>query len=430
MNHFEYRNGVLYAEDVSLERLAAEVGTPFYCYSTATLERHYNVFADAFSDVRAKICYGVKANSNLAVIRTLAAAGAGADIVSEGELRLALAAGVPADRIVFSGVGKSKSEMAQALDAGIYQFNVESEPELEALSEVASSKGMEAAVAIRVNPDVDAKTHAKISTGKAENKFGIPWSRIRQVYGQAANLPGIRIVGVDVHIGSQITDLAPFEAAYKRIAELALALRQDGHNIERLDLGGGLGIPYRDDVGAPPLPVEYAEMVKRTVGYLDCELVFEPGRMLVGNAGVLVSRIIYMKTGETRTFAIVDAAMNDLLRPSLYEAYHHILPLHEAESDVPLTPVDFVGPICESGDTFAVERPMPPLADGDLVAICSSGAYGAVMSSTYNARPLAPEVLVKKDQYAVVRERPDYEAMMAQHKLPGWFDGPPQDGAA
>jgi len=422
MNHFEYRNGVLHAEDVSLERLATEVGTPFYCYSTATLLRHYRVFAEAFADVDAKVCYGVKANSNLAVIRTLAEAGAGADIVSEGELRLARAASVPAERIVFSGVGKTRREMALALDAGIYQFNVESEPELEALSEVAVSKGVEAAVTIRVNPDVDARTHAKISTGKAENKFGIPWGRIRQVYGQAANLPGIRIVGVDVHIGSQITELGPFEAAYRRIADLVVALRSDGHNIERIDLGGGLGIPYRADVNAPPLPLEYAEMVKRVVGHLGCELLFEPGRLLVGNAGVLVSRVIYMKTGETRTFAIIDAAMNDLLRPSLYEAYHHILPLREAAANAPLTPVDFVGPICESGDTLAVQRPMPPLAAGDLVAICSSGAYGAVMSSTYNARPLAPEVLVKGDRYAIVRERPNYEAMMAQNKLPDWLD--------
>jgi diaminopimelate decarboxylase len=425
MNHFEYRDGALFAEDVALARIAEAVGTPFYCYSTATLQRHYQIFAEAFDGVPAKICYGVKANSNLAVVGTLAAMGAGADVVSEGELRLALAAGVPAGRIVYSGVGKTKGELAFALEAGIYQINVESEPELEALSEVASSKGLEAPITIRVNPDVDAKTHAKISTGRAENKFGIPWGRVREVYKRAAAMPGIRIVGIDMHIGSQITDLGPFEQAYRRMADMAETLRTDGHAIERLDLGGGLGIPYEESNTAPPLPLEYGAMAKRVLGHLGCELILEPGRMLVGNAGVLVSSVIYMKEGENRSFAILDAAMNDLLRPSLYGAYHNILPLRQAAANVAWKPVDFVGPICETGDTFAEQRSAPPLAAGDLVAICTSGAYGAVMSSTYNARPLIPEVLVKGDRFSVVRKRPSYDDMLAQNEMPDWLEEQP-----
>ena len=433
MNHFEYRDGEFAAEAVPLSRIAKAVGTPFYCYSTATLERHYRAFADAFADVPARVCYALKANSNLAVIRTLGALGAGADVVSEGELRRALAAAIPPERIVFAGVGKTREELAFALEQGIYQFNVESEPELEVLAEIAAAHGVVAPVAVRVNPDVDARTHAKISTGKAENKFGIPVDRAPEVYRRAADMPGLDVVGVAVHIGSQITDLAPFESAYGRVVELVETLRADGHDIPRLDLGGGLGIPYFGTEGAPPLPVEYAAMVKRVTRALGCELVLEPGRVLVGNAGVLVSRVIYVKCGAARTFVVMDAAMNDLLRPSLYEAYHHIRPVREAPPDAPLSVVDFVGPICETGDTLAEQRPMPPLAAGDLIAVCTAGAYGAVMASTYNTRPLAPEVLVKGDEFAVVRPRPSLDEIIGRDVLPAWLDeraAVPDRGAA
>ena len=426
MNHFQYQGGELHAEQVPLSRIAAHVGTPFYCYSTATLERHYRVFSGAFAGSDALVCFSVKANSNLAVIGTLARLGAGADVVSEGELRRALAAGVPAQKIVFSGVGKTRAEMAFALEAGILQFNVESEAELLVLSEVASARRQVAPISFRVNPDVDAKTHAKIATGKAENKFGIPWTQARAIYAEAARLPGIRVVGVDVHIGSQLTELAPFEAAFRRVAELVEALRADGHAIRRLDLGGGLGIPYDASTNeAPPPPDDYAGMIRRVVGHLGCELVLEPGRLLVGNAGILVTQVIYVKAAEKKSFIILDAAMNDLIRPSLYDAWHDIVPVRQAAPGAPQTAVDFVGPVCETGDVLAVDRSVTPLAAGDLVAILSAGAYGAVMASTYNTRPLIPEVLVNGDDFAVVRSRPSYEEMLGLDHLPAWLTPPP-----
>lgn len=422
MHHFQYRGGILHAEDVPVPDIADTVGTPFYCYSSATLERHYRVFADAFADTPTLICYSLKANSNLAVVRTLAELGAGADVVSEGELRRALAAGVPPERIVFSGVGKTEGEMAHALDVGIHQFNVESEPELELLSEIATRAGRDAAVSIRINPDVDARTHEKISTGKAENKFGVAWSDARRVYARAGALPGIRIVGVDVHIGSQLTELAPFEAAFARVGDMVEALRTDGHDIGRIDLGGGLGIPYRGQNDIPPHPDEYAAMVKRTVGHLGCELLFEPGRMIAGNAGILVARVIYEKHGTDRAFLIVDGAMNDLLRPTLYNAWHDIWPVAEVPANAPRVSYDVVGPVCESGDFFARGRDLPQLGSGDLVAILSAGAYGAVQASTYNTRPLVPEVLVKGDKMAVIRARPTYDSMLKQDMIPSWLD--------
>ncbi|WP_142848987.1 diaminopimelate decarboxylase [Telmatospirillum sp. J64-1] len=421
MNHFEYRYGQLHAEDVAIARIAAAVGTPFYCYSTATLERHFTVFRDAFAGLNARICYAMKANSNIAVVRTLADLGAGADVVSEGELRQALAAGVPADRIVFSGVGKTRRELALALDVGIMQINVESEPELHALNEAALAAGKKAPIAIRVNPDVDAGTHAKITTGRKENKFGIEWTRAHEVYRRAAALPGIEVMGIACHIGSQLTDLTPFREAFRRVRDLVAILRADGINIRRLDLGGGLGIPYDSEI--PPQPEAYAQMVRETLGDLGCELVFEPGRLIVGNAGILVSRVIYVKEGATRSFAILDAAMNDLMRPSLYDAYHAIKPVDEPKAGVPLVPIDVVGPVCETGDTFAQQRALPPVKAGDLMAICSAGAYGAVMASTYNTRPLIPEVLVKADRFAIVRARPTYEEMLSLESLPDWMEG-------
>jgi diaminopimelate decarboxylase len=423
MNHFEYKDGVLCAEDVPLPEIAAAVGTPFYCYSTATLTRHYTVFAGAFSRMNALVCYAMKANSNLAVLKTLAALGAGADIVSEGELRRALAAGIPASRIVFSGVGKTYAEMAFALEAGIYQFNVESEPELLVLNAIAVEKGMKAPVALRVNPDVDAKTHEKISTGKGENKFGIPLVRARDIYRLAADLPGIEVVGVDVHIGSQLTSLQPYEEAFRRIAELVVELRAEGHDIRRVDVGGGLGIPYHPDDPEPPHPDRYAELVERVFGPLECEIVLEPGRLIVGNAGILVSKVVYVKQTGNRSFVIIDGAMNDLVRPSMYGAYHHIQPVAQPEPDAEASPMDFVGPVCETGDTFAKERLSTPLSSGDLVAIMSAGAYGAVMASSYNTRPLVPEVLVDGNRFAVTRRRPTYEEMLAAETLPDWLLG-------
>ncbi|MFZ2868836.1 diaminopimelate decarboxylase [Zavarzinia sp.] len=422
MNHFEYREGRLHAEDVALETIAEAVGTPFYCYSTATLERHFRVFADAFAGQNALVCFALKANSNQAVISTLARLGAGADVVSGGELKRALAAGIPPSRIVFSGVGKTAEEMALALDAGIHQFNVESEPELERLSQVAAAKGMVAPITIRVNPDVDAKTHAKISTGKAENKFGIAWERVRLVYARAAALPGVRVVGVDVHIGSQLTALEPFEAAFRKVAELVLALRADGHRIDRLDLGGGLGIPYEENRLVPPAPETYADIVKRTTAHLGCGIILEPGRLIVGNAGVLVTRVLYVKKATKKTFVIVDAAMNDLIRPTLYEAYHGILPVVAPDPDAPVAPVDIVGPVCETGDFLALDRLMAPLKSGDMIAVLSAGAYGAVMASTYNTRALIPEVLVSGDKFAVVRERVPVETIIGLDRLPPWLE--------
>jgi len=421
MHHFAYRDGVLHAEDVSLRRLADEVGTPFYCYSSATLERHYRVFAEAFADTETLVCYAMKANSNQAVLKTLARLGAGMDIVSEGELRRALAAGVPGERVVFSGVGKTRSEMAFALDSGILCFNVESEPELEALSEVALSKGRRAPVSIRINPDVDAKTHKKISTGKSENKFGIPISRAREVYARAARLKGIEITGVDMHIGSQITDLTPYDNATALLVELARDLMADGHKLHHIDLGGGLGVPYRDDNEPPPDPQAYAEIVKRHTKSLGLKLVFEMGRLIAGNAGILVAKVIYVKEGADRTFVIVDAAMNDLIRPTLYEAYHNIKPVAEPSPKTPRIVADVVGPVCETGDYLALSRDMPAVKPGDLIAVMTAGAYGAVQANTYNTRLLVPEVLVRGADSAVVRPRPTYEDLIGLDRIPGWL---------
>ena len=421
MHHFHYRGGALNAEDVDLAALADEVGTPFYCYSTATLERHYRVFADAFAGVDALVCYAVKANSNQAVLATLARLGAGMDIVSEGELRRALAAGTPGERIVFSGVGKTRAEMAAALEAGILCFNLESEPEMRALSEVASAMGRLAPVSIRVNPDVDARTHAKISTGKFDNKFGIPISRARETYAEAARLPGLRIVGVDMHIGSQITDLAPFANATELLVGLARDLLADGHALEHIDLGGGLGIPYRHDDPPPPDPRAYAQIVTERTRGLGLRLVFEIGRMIAGNAGILVTRVLYVKRGEGRTFVIVDAAMNDLIRPTLYEAHHDILPVAEARPGTPSIRADVVGPVCETGDFLALGRSMPEVRAGDLLAVMTAGAYGAVQAGTYNTRPLVPEILVHGAQHAVVRPRPSLDEMIGLDRLPAWL---------
>ena len=421
MNHFSYTNGRLHAEDVDLTAIADQVGTPFYCYSTATLERHYRVFASAFPK-GTLVAFSVKANGNLAVLKTLARLGAGADVVSGGELKKALAAGIPASRIVFSGVGKTKLEMRLALEAGIHQFNVESEPELEALSEVATSLGKTAPITIRVNPDVDAKTHAKITTGTSEAKFGIPWSRAQAAYALAAKLPNIRVVGVDVHIGSQIVDLDPFEAAFRRVAELVKTLRADGHGIARVDLGGGLGVPYRNDNEPPPDPDAYGRMIAGVTKDLGAALIFEPGRLIAANAGILVSRVIYVKKGENKTFLIIDAGMNDLIRPAMYDAHHDIVPVVEPKAAATHARYDIVGPVCETSDLFASDRDMPSLKAGDLVAILTAGAYGAVMASAYNARPPAAEVLVKGGQWSVVRPRLDDDALIAADRIPAWLE--------
>jgi diaminopimelate decarboxylase len=421
MNHFDYRNGVLHAEAVSLVELADAVGTPFYCYSTATLERHYRVFTDAFAGEKALVCYAMKANSNQSVLRTLAKLGAGADVVSGGELKRALAAGIPPERIVFSGVGKSEAELRAALAADILCLNVESEPELELLSALASGQGKTARISVRVNPDVDSGSHAKISTGKSDNKFGIPLARARDVYARAAKLPGLRVTGVDVHIGSQITDLVPLEAAFRLLADFVQTLRADGHTISHVDFGGGLGIPYHMDGEAPPLPSAYAAMVKRVTHNLGCTLLFEPGRMIVGNAGILVSRVIYVKQGEAKKFVIIDAAMNDLIRPTLYEAHHDILPVRASPQGAPEITADVVGPVCESGDYLALGRKLPEPKAGDLLAIMSAGAYGAVQSGFYNTRALVPEVLVKDNQYAVVRPRVEVDDLIAMDRPAPWF---------
>ncbi len=421
MHHFTYRNGMLHAEDVDLSRLAGAVGTPFYCYASATLERHYRVFAEAFSGDDALVCYAMKANSNQAVLATLARLGAGMDIVSEGELRRALAAGVPGERIVFSGVGKTEGEMAAALDAGILCFNVESEPELEQLSRVAAAKGATAPVSIRVNPDVDARTHAKISTGKSENKFGIPISRAREVYDRAARLPGLSLVGVDMHIGSQITDLAPYDNAAALLCGLARDLMAAGHRLHHVDFGGGLGIPYRDDNAPPPDPAAFAAVLRPHFKPLGLKPVFEIGRMIAGNAGVLVTRVLYVKHGEGRTFVIVDAAMNDLIRPTLYEAYHALRPVAEPKAEAGRITADVVGPVCESGDYLALAREMPEVKPGDLIAVMSAGAYGAVQACTYNTRPLVPEVLVRGADHAVIRPRQSYEELIGLDRVPEWL---------
>jgi diaminopimelate decarboxylase len=421
MDHFLYRDGALHAEDVPVAEIAAAVGTPFYVYSSATLLRHFGLFEEALDGLDHTICFAMKSLSNQAILTLLARRGAGMDVVSEGEYRRARAAGVPGERIVFSGVGKTRDEMRTALEGGIRQFNVESEPEMRALSEVATALGKVAPITIRVNPDVDAKTHAKIATGKSENKFGIPIAKARAVYAEAASLPGLDVVGIDVHIGSQLTELAPFEAAYRKVADLTEQLREDGHDIRRLDLGGGLGIPYARSNEAPPLPLDYGALIKRTVGHLGCEVEIEPGRLISGNAGLMVSKVIYIKEGEGRNFLILDGAMNDLIRPAMYEAHHDIVPVIEAESGVEQTPYDIVGPVCETGDTFAKARNMPPLREGELVAFRSAGAYGAVMASEYNSRPLIPEVLVQGDQFAVIRPRPTFDEMIARDTIPEWL---------
>ena len=421
MNHFDYRNGVLHAEAVNLIELATAVGTPFYCYSTATLERHYRVFSEAFAGEKTLVCYAMKANSNQSVLRTLAKLGAGADVVSGGELKRALAAGIPPDRILFSGIGKTETELRAALAADILCINIESEPELELLSRLATESGKTARISVRINPDVDAGTHAKISTGRSENKFGIPLARARAVYARAATLPGILVIGADMHIGSQITDLSRMEAAFRILAEFVQTLRADGHAIAHIDFGGGLGIPYYMDREAPPAPAAYAAMVKRVTHNLGCTLMFEPGRMIVGNAGILVARVIYVKHGDAKNFVIIDAAMNDLIRPTLYEAHHDVLPVRQPAQGTRPIVADVVGPVCESGDYLALDRSMPEPRAGDLVAIMTAGAYGAVQSGTYNTRALIPEVLVKDDQYAVVRPRLEAEALIAMDRPAPWL---------
>jgi diaminopimelate decarboxylase len=421
MHHFAYRDGVLHAEQVDLTALAGAVGTPFYCYSSATLERHYKVFAGAFADVDALVCYAMKANSNQAVIATLAKLGAGADVVSEGELLRARAAGIPPGKIMFSGVGKTERELALAVDEGILCVNVESEAELELLAAIAAAKGRSVAISVRVNPDIDPKTHAKIATGKAENKFGIPISRAREVYARAAKLKGVRVAGVDMHIGSQIVELDPFGDAFALLADFVRALRADGHTISHVDLGGGLGIPYRDDNEPPPDPDAYAAVVKRATKDLGCKLIFEPGRLIVGNAGILVTRVLYVKRGEAKTFIIVDAGMNDLIRPTLYEAHHEIWPVREPVPGAPRIIADVVGPVCESGDFLALDRSLAEPQPGDLLAVMSAGAYGATQSGTYNTRALIPEVLVRTGEWALVRPRLDAPALIALDRLPAWL---------
>ncbi|UXU75059.1 MULTISPECIES: diaminopimelate decarboxylase [unclassified Paracoccus (in: a-proteobacteria)] len=421
MDHFNYRNGHLHAEEVPLAQIAAQVGTPVYVYSAATLTRHFRLFQQALAWTEHLVCFAVKSNSNIAVLKLLGDLGAGMDIVSAGEYARARAAGVPPQRIVFSGVGKTETEMRMALEGGIRQFNVESEPELELLSRVAHGMGLRAPIAVRVNPDVDARTHEKIATGKSENKFGIPIARAREVYDRARALPGIEVVGIDMHIGSQLTDLEPYRQAYAKMADLTRALRADGHDIRRLDMGGGLGIPYRRDNNAPPLPIEYGQVIRDTVGDLGCEIEIEPGRNISGNAGILLSSVIYLKQGEGRDFLILDAAMNDLIRPAMYAAHHDIVPVTEPAAGADVAAFDVVGPVCETGDTFEKAVELPRLAPGELVALRSAGAYGAVMASEYNSRPLVPEVLVSGDQFAVIRARPTLEEMLGRDTIPEWL---------
>ena len=420
MDHFNYRNGQLYAEDVSVAEIAESVGTPFYVYSTATLVRHFQLFDDALKGMDHCICYAMKAASNQAILKTLGNLGAGMDVVSGGEYRRAISAGIPPEKVVFSGVGKTLEEITLALQNGIRQFNVESDSELEQISSIASSMDKIAPIAIRINPDVDAQTHEKIATGKAENKFGIPLSRAREVYSKASKLPGISIMGIDLHIGSQLTELEPFKKAYQKLADLTHSLRQDGHKIKRLDLGGGLGIPYEKNKSAPPLPAEYGKMVSEVLGHLDCEIEIEPGRLIVGNAGILVSSVLGVKNGGNRNFLILDAAMNDLIRPAMYDAYHDIIPVKQTNS--PEAVYDVVGPVCETGDTFAKKRKMPELSESDLVAFRSAGAYGAVMSSEYNTRPLIPEVMVNKNEFSIIRKRPSYEQIIDRDIIPDWLE--------
>ncbi|MCY4306033.1 MAG: diaminopimelate decarboxylase [Aestuariivita sp.] len=421
MDHFKYQDGKLFAEKLAVETIADEIGTPFYLYSTATLTHHYRTIDEALAGLRHCVFYAMKAASNQAILKTLVAEGAGMDVVSSGEYARAIAAGVSPDKIVFSGIGKTKEEIQMALAGGIRQFNIESETEMKLLSSIAVEMKTTAPITVRINPDVDAKTHEKISTGKAENKFGIPISRARAVYAIATELPNLEVIGIDVHIGSQLTTLEPFETAYKKIADLTTVLRNDGHKIERLDLGGGLGIPYNSLSETPPLPSKYGELVKRTVGHLDCEIEIEPGRLIVGNAAILVSKVIYIKSGEERNFLILDAAMNDLIRPAMYDSWHDIIPINEPLAEHETAHIDIVGPICETGDTFARQRLMPPLISGDLVAFRSAGAYGAVMSSEYNSRRLIPEVMVNGDQFAIIRARPTFDDMINRDIIPKWL---------
>jgi len=420
MHHFTYKNGILHAENVPVPDIAAQVGTPFYCYSTATLIRHFKVFDEPFGDIDHLTCYAMKANSNQAVIKTLGDIGAGMDIVSGGELKRALAAGIAANKIIFSGVGKTEIEVSDALEAGILCFNVESESELQLISRMASATRKTANISLRINPDVDAKTHAKITTGKAENKFGVPWTRASEIYALAASLPGLKVCGIDVHIGSQIVDLEPYRQAYERVGELVEILRGDGHEIQHVDLGGGLGIPYRHGDNEPPLPVEYANVIKKAVGSLGCKIITEPGRLIAGNAGILVARVVHMKQGEKKHFAIIDAAMNDLIRPTLYDAHHDILSVSQALANADTQIVDIVGPVCETGDYIATDTELPVLKQNDLIAIMTAGAYGAVQSGTYNTRALIPEVLVSDDQFAVVRRRMEIEDIIELDQTAPW----------
>lgn len=421
MTNFHYQNGIFHAEGVDLRSISTEIGTPFYCYSTAEIEKNYKVFAGAFQGTDALVCYAMKANSNQAVLKTFSTLGAGMDVVSEGELRRARAIGVPGSKITFSGVGKTDQEINYALDQSIHCFNVESEPELLRISALATTKGTKAKISIRVNPDVDAKTHAKISTGKSENKFGVPISRARDVYREAAALPGIIVSGVDMHIGSQITDLQPFDDAFVLLSEFVVQLRADGHAIDHLDLGGGLGVQYRPDNSPPPHPDDYAAIIKKRLGHLKTKYVLEPGRLLVANAGILVTKIIYMKVGEGKNFVIVDAAMNDIIRPTLYEAYHDIKPIREHSAKDQRIVADVVGPVCESGDYIALGRDLPQMDAGELLAVMSGGAYGAVQSGTYNSRPLIPEVLVKENSFAIIRPRQTYDALLLLDHIPAWL---------
>ncbi|WP_084396402.1 diaminopimelate decarboxylase [Henriciella aquimarina] len=420
MHHFHYVNGRLHCEDVSLDAIADAVGTPVYVYSSATLRRHARVIAAAFEGMDCLIAYSVKANGNLGVLKTLAAEGCGADVVSGGELKRARAAGIPASQIVFSGVGKTRDEMRLALSESIHQFNVESEAELEVLAEVASKMGATASVAVRVNPDVAAGGHPNISTGKAGDKFGVPWEDADALYDKIARLEGVEAVGVDVHIGSQIDEIAPMRAAFERVMTLVRGLREKGHAISRVDLGGGLGIPYRETDDPPP-PADYANMIREVTEGMGLQVILEPGRVIAGNAGVLVTEALYRKPAPKREFLIVDAGMNDLMRPALYQAHHDFLPLKERAADAPRMRYDVVGPICESTDKFAAERELPVMEPGDRLAMMSAGAYGAALSSQYNARPLAAEVLVDGDQFAVVRRRPSFEEMVALETFPDWL---------
>jgi diaminopimelate decarboxylase len=421
MHHFTYRDGVLHAEDVSLSAIAEAIGTPFYCYSSATLERHFQIFTDAFSDTDTLVCYAIKSNSNLAILRTLGQLGAGMDIVSEGELRRARAAGIPAERVVFSGVGKTRAEIAHALEEGIFAFNVESEAELHAISEVAVAKDVTARIAFRINPDVDAQTHAKISTGRAENKFGEPWQEAPRLYALARKTPGVEATGVHMHIGSQITQLEPFDNAFTLLAELVGNLRAEGHNIEFVNVGGGLGIPYHAESEPPPRPEVYAALVHEKLGGLGCRLLFEPGRIISGNAGVLVASVIYNKATDAKRFLIVDAAMNDLIRPTLYDAHHDILPVNEARIAEPRIMQDVVGPVCESSDFFAKDRALPLMAPSELLAVMTAGAYGAVQANDYNSRLRVPEVLVKGEDWALIRPRQTYDEMLGAESSAPWL---------